>query len=134
MLRRLAPMILAVGCSSCSSEPSRAWSQRIEFPADVESVVSAVQSLPECEAVRRGGVIQWRARITDCGAPVEFVGGCAFPFEDPPRVEVVLQGSAWDGKLAHELCHVCGYVEGPDRGQFEADACAMRARAAGGRN
>ena len=52
-------------------------------------------------------------------------------------------GNAWRGTngtpqipdgvsaLAHALCHICGYTDGPDR-EAQADACAMRARARGG--
>jgi hypothetical protein len=76
----------------------------------------------------------------NCNGSTAPVVGCAYPYQKPARVEVVYRGSAWEGTpqnplvstLAHELCHVCGYVDGPDA-EEQADACAMRARNAAGR-
>jgi len=103
------------------------WTQSVELPVDVEEVIDAVSDLPECPQVATlSGVIYW--------VPVDFtcngirVTGCSFPDENPPRIEVVANRSAWDTSLAHELCHICGYTGGPDRGEAEAEACAYRAR------
>ncbi len=51
-----------------------------------------------------------------------------------------MRADAWDGPpdkprvstLAHELCHICGYIDGPDR-EDQANACAMLARLAAGK-
>lgn len=123
-MRHLALVALLAGCAS-----SDRWSQEVvELPLNASEVIDAVAAMPECEAVRGGGVIHWRAALT-CGSPLP-VNGCAYPFERPPRVEVVYEPSALgaDGRparLAHELCHVCGYLD-----EAEADACAFRATAA----
>lgn len=134
-MRRTVPMVLLLGCGYSSQ-----WSETVfEPPRDTEEVVAAVASLPECDALReRGGVIRWRP-VVYCGS-VQAVSGCAYPSSDPPVIELVYRPSAWDGPpqsplvsaLAHELCHVCGYVDGPDR-ETQADACAMRARNRAGR-
>jgi len=128
--------LLAPACDGGAAS----WQQRIEeVPADADEVLAAVASLPECGALLRGGIIRWRP-VVHCGT-VQPVSGCSYPAADPPLVEVVYRPSAWDGPshkplvstLAHELCHVCGYTDGPDRGELQADACAMRARDAANR-
>ncbi len=121
-----------------SSAPSL-WEQVVASPpTDTQQVIAAVEALPECGAVRSGGVIHWRRDLT-CGSPAP-VSGCTYPWDDPPRIEIVYTPSAWDAEgtpgistLAHELCHVCGYVEGPDRGEAAANDCASRAQALAGR-
>jgi hypothetical protein len=134
-MNRHAILLLLAGCSGPIP-----WSESVvELPRHTDEVVNAVASLPECGGVRHGGVIRWRARVT-CNGSAAPVAGCAYPDRKPPLIEVVYQGSAWDGTpampevstLAHELCHVCGYVDGPDA-EAQADACAMRARSASGR-
>lgn len=134
-MRAIATLLLLAACST-----SGEWTETVfEPPLDTEEVVAAVGSLPECDAVRgRSGLIRWRPVVL-CGT-VQAVSGCAYPFLDPPVIELVYRPSAWDGPpqsplvsaLAHELCHVCGYVDGPDR-EAQADACAMRARHLAGR-
>ncbi len=128
---------LVAGCSSPAKGP---WTERVvEPPGDTAEVVAAVASLPECgAALQRGGIIEWRAVITDCPQPgtpdFQPPWGCTHLDEDPVRIEVALRYSAWDpppsgsnvSTLAHELCHVCGYVDGPDY-QTQADGCALRA-------
>lgn len=122
-------LLLLAGCGNAL------WTEaEVEPPRDTDEVVAAVASLPECGALRdRGGIIRWRPLVY-CGT-AQPVSGCAYPYRDPPLIELVYRSSAWDGPpqsptvsaLAHELCHVCGYVDGPDR-EAQADACAMRAR------
>ncbi|MBI5067640.1 MAG: hypothetical protein HZB56_05320 [Deltaproteobacteria bacterium] len=120
-MRHLALAVALAGCA-----PSSQWSQAVvDLPLHASEVIDAVAAMPECEAVRRGGVIRWRAFLT-CGSPLP-ANGCAYPFERPPRVEVVYEPSALGvegrpSRLAHELCHVCGYLI-----EAEADACAFRA-------
>lgn len=135
-MNRLALLLLLAGCSSGAAP----WSQSVvDLPYHADEVVKAVAALPECDAVRQGGVIHWRDSTLTCGG-ARTVSGCAHPFETPPRVDVVMRGDAWDGppdkpevsSLAHELCHVCGYVDGPDA-EAQADSCAMRARLMAGR-
>lgn len=127
------------GCSP--AEPaSRRWTQAtVDLPAHATEVVEAVASLPECVAVRQGGVIHWRSAVS-CGTLIPSVA-CAYPFERPRRIEIVMRGDAWQGTpaapevstLAHELCHICGYINGPDRGEAKASACAIRAAKRAGR-
>lgn len=139
-MNRLALLLLLAGCSSGAAP----WSQSmVDLPYHAEEVVKAVAALPECDAVRQGGIIHWRDSTLTCGG-VQGVSGCAHPFQNPPLVEVVMRGDAWDGppskvdpkvtisSLAHELCHVCGYTDGPDA-EAQADSCAMRARLMAGR-
>jgi hypothetical protein len=123
-MRWLTLLVMLAGCSSSTSE---GWGQAVvEFPTGTGEVVEAVAALPECDRIREGGMIHWRLGLFTCrDRPAE---GCSYPFERPPLVEVVLSGSAWSGvdgvsTLAHELCHVCGYLV-----EAEANACAMRAR------
>jgi hypothetical protein len=128
-------LLAAAGCDGTAS-----WGEAVlEPPLDTEEVVAAVAALPECSAVReRGGLIHWRPLVF-CGS-AQPVSGCAYPGKDPPLIELTYRSSAWDGPpqsplvsaLAHELCHVCGYIDGPDR-EAQADACAMRARHLAGR-
>jgi hypothetical protein len=137
---RYLATLLALVCCSCSSH----WSQKVEgLPLHAEEVVEAVASLPECGVLRKGGEVHWRASIS-CGqqGPVQVpISGCAHPDDDPPYVEVTMRVDAWEGTpdhpeiptLAHELCHICGYTDGPDKGEKQADACAMRAKKAAGR-
>ena len=128
----LVPLLAALLVAGCGK--SHDWKQTIEeLPLDADEVVAAVASLPECEAVRRGGRIVWKPLVHCNGSPVP-VSGCTYPTRDPPLVEIVYRTSAWDPPgpgsniptLAHELCHVCGYYGGPD-GEAQADACALRA-------
>lgn len=127
------------GCSP-SAPASLRWTQTTaELPAHAAEVVEAVAALPECRSVRAGGVIHWRNSVF-CGTLVPSTA-CAYPFERPRRIEIVLRADAWAGTLAapevstlaHELCHVCGYIEGPDRGEAAASACALRAARLAGR-
>ncbi len=124
MRLRTAPVLLAAACSS--SGPG-AWTQTVQLPLDVQEVIDAVSALPECPQIATmDGVIHW--------VPVEFMcrdtyaAGCSYPDEQPPRIVLVANRSAWDTSLAHELCHLCGYMGGPDLGETEAEACAYRAR------
>ena len=136
-LAGLVPLVATLLIAGCAE--SSGWTQVIEeVPLDADEVIAAVSSLPECEAVRRGGRIKWKP-VVYCGS-VAAVSGCTYPTMDPPLVEIAYRASAWDGPalrptvstLAHELCHVCGYYGGPD-GEAQADACAMRARAMAGK-
>ena len=114
-----AALALLLGCGS-----SETWSQRYEPPQDTSEVISAVSSFIECDSVRRGGIISWRPQSFECKGIAS--DGCA-TLESPPRVDVVYRGSAWGTSLAHELCHVCGYLD-----ENEAQGCAYRAWKAAG--
>jgi hypothetical protein len=118
-------LFFIAGCSANDVANGR-WSVTVEPPADVQEVIDAVSALPECGSLQGGGVIHWHAVDFLCMSIQ--VTGCAFPFEDPRRIEVVYRGSAWDSSLPHELCHLCGYT---DEDNFtEVEACAYRARQA----
>jgi hypothetical protein len=125
-----APALAALGALafSCSSGSS-GWEQQFEPPRDADLVIETVASFPECEAVREAGVIQWRPGPFQC-SKVLLADGCAWPTRFQKVVEVNISkgqnGSAWDTSLAHELCHLCGYLN-----EAEASACALRARDAG---
>jgi hypothetical protein len=123
---RMAFLFLA-SCSA-SEGGTGAWSLTVETPRDVDEVVAAVSAMPECGRVLAGGVIHWRAGAFVCSGIQ--ATGCSFPSEDPIRIEVAYRNSAWDSSLPHELCHVCGYTIGSDRGETEAEACAYRAKRA----
>lgn len=123
----------ALACGGSGSSKTAAWSQSIDLPLHTEEVIQAVAALPECDAVRQGGNIHWTDASLTCGSPQQ-AAGCSYP-SNPPQVFVVMRGDAWDGppdkplvsSLAHELCHVCGYTDGPDA-EAQANSCAMRAR------
>jgi hypothetical protein len=123
-MRPIALLLVLAGCSS-----SDRWSQTVvEVPQYADEVVNAVAALPECGAVRAGGEIRWRATVS-CGSEL-FARGCSYPYREPILIEVVYAPNAWEtpgvSTLAHELCHVCGYTDGPDA-EAQASACAMRA-------
>ncbi len=122
------------------SEARSLWEQDVVSPpTDTQQVIAAVGALPECGLLANGGVIHWRS-VFSCGSPLP-VAGCAYTGESPPRIEIGYTPSAWDGSqatpaistLAHELCHVCGYQLGPERGEAAANDCALRAQALAGR-
>ena len=122
----------ALACGGGGGSPKTgAWSQSIDLPRHAEEVIQAVAALPECDAVRQGGNIHWTDSSLTCGSVLP-VSGCSYS-SNPPSVFVVMRGDAWDGppnepsSLAHELCHMCGYTDGPDK-EAQADSCAMRAR------
>ena len=123
----------ALACGGNGSAKTGAWSQSIDLSRHAEEVIQAVAALPECDAVRQGGNIHWTDASLTCGSFAQ-VSGCSYP-SNSPQVFVVMRGDAWDGppktplvsSLAHELCHICGYTDGPDA-EAQADSCAMRAK------
>jgi hypothetical protein len=128
-MRSVALLLVLAGCSSYDPSTSDRWYQTVVgIPQYADEVVSAVAALPECEAVRAGGEIRWRATVS-CGSE-PFARGCTYVGRKPLLIEVVYAPNAWEtpdvSTLAHELCHVCGYTDGPDA-EAQANACAMRA-------
>jgi hypothetical protein len=130
-MRSVVVLLLALaGCTSPEpGSPTDNWYQTvIEVPRNANEVVKAVAALPECSAVLAGGEIRWRAALS-CGSQ-PFARGCTYIGRKPVLIEVVYAPDAWEAPdmstLAHELCHVCGYTDGPDA-EAQASACAMRA-------
>jgi hypothetical protein len=128
-MKPIALLLMLAGCSA----PSDGWVETVaDLPSSTMEVVDAVAALPECGGMRAGGgVIHWRAGALFCGGRP--TTGCTYASERPPRIEVSITPSAWDGAdgistLAHEVCHVCGYTD-----EIDASACARRAREITGR-
>ena len=111
-----------------------AWQQdAAELGRQTEAVIAAVASVPPCRAaMERGGRIQWRAQLATCTPCSPYVLGCYEVGSEHARVDLVFE-SAYEpanrdprglSTLAHELCHVCGYVDEFDAMQCEQDAQA----------
>lgn len=97
------------------------WSERFAPPREVARVIEAVERMPECVAVRAGGELTWRTGPFTCRGAL--ATSCSDVGGEVTRVSVLGRcDRAQDTRLAHELCHVCGYQD-----DLEAEACAFRA-------
>lgn len=102
-------------------EPAGRWQERYQPPREVARVIAAVERMPECHAVRAGGVLTWRTGPFECRGAL--AASCSDLGAEVTQVSVLGRGDrAQDTRLAHELCHVCGYL-----GEEETEACAWRA-------